>query len=324
MLEAEIRAADPARHPNAVVLCCDDAYLPYAAHVAARVDEMHPDRRFDVCLAGPGLCAPPALVERHRLRRVDVAIGATAGLRLDRKVSAAGYLRLSLPALLGDDYARILYLDGDVEPRGDLSAAFGIDLLGFPLGAVQDVWRWRHAPSRRHPDYVTTGQPALPYLNSGVQLQDTAAWRDGAVDARLRGFLAGLSAPPRLHDQTVLNGTLAGHWAELPPLWNWQTHQTTIALAETVEPLILHYTGGKPWRDPRGRVSDPAPARALARFVAEHFPDAPPPPARPTRRPVAERLRMTTRALLHRGAIERFLARFPDPATARPALGEGA
>lgn len=49
----------------------------------------------------------------------------------------ANYLRLVIPEMYLDR-ERVLYLDADLVIRGDLSALFGTELDGRPLGAVRD------------------------------------------------------------------------------------------------------------------------------------------------------------------------------------------
>jgi hypothetical protein len=64
----------PARARNAVVLCCDAKYLPYAALTIHTLLRHAPQRDYDICIASlDALDMPPALAaDDIRLCQIDV------------------------------------------------------------------------------------------------------------------------------------------------------------------------------------------------------------------------------------------------------------
>jgi len=315
MLEFHAVATPQAENDLVVALCCDRPYLPYAAYTAWSVARLHPERKFDIRILGENLDVPQRLRDEFGIDQIDLEITDTKGLKIDKKISSAGYLRLCLPQILGDSYRRILYLDADIVARhGSIETLLGINLGRYPLGAVQDVWRWRH-PEGYHPDYKGLGLPEAKYLNSGVLLQDTQCWMSQGVHEAIAKNAIQLEGKLRLHDQTLLNVTLRDNWAELSPIWNWQTHQTTLGLTSTQDPALLHFTGGKPWSDRYGRVPQSA-VDDLREFLSTYFPHFDISHISPVRMQSAQRLKMALRSRLHRSEVLHFLGRFPKCTTA--------
>lgn len=164
--------------------------------------------------------------------------------------------RLLLPDLLSD-LNRILYLDLDLLPLGDLSELFSLELRDRPLAArttprsgstggyrenvipafrrsrsaseAENLWRWA-SRERPHP---------FPSMNAGVLLLNLEQMRrDNFTESYL-----GLVGSYGLNDQELLNLYSGSDRVELEPKWNH------LPLLETVaSPEIIHWAGAmKPW-----------------------------------------------------------------------------
>ncbi len=309
----------PARHSRAVMFACDGVYAAFAFHAAAQIAELHPDRDFDICLVSSEdrLETPPGL-ERHGLRLCHVtAPGMFDGLRLDPGRTPVVYLRLALPAAFADDYARMLYLDADVFIQGgDFGALMGVDLGPHFVGAVRDNTQWR-TPGRRAEQFKRLGLPATRYFNAGVMLIDVAGWNaSGLLDRCVALGRANREVMIR-HDQNLLNSVLAGDWAELSPVWNWQYTWASRMFEAMADANVVHFIGPKkPWKHDGGEIPLRF-RRAYRGFLAEHFPDAPQvgPDGVPPMENAAFLRRSLVKHLVSAGRMSAYLARFPDELT---------
>lgn len=302
----------PAASDKAVVFACDGNYARFALFAAAQIDRLAPGRDFDICLCAMEPPVPAPSLEAARVRHCRIDTGGVFGaMKLDARRTEASYLRLALPAAFAGTYRRLLYLDADVFIQGgDFSRLLDLDLRGAALAAVRDNSQWR-TPGRRPDSFRRLGLPALPYFNSGVLLIDTAAFAEARVLERCLAFAAE-HPPERIGlDQDLLNAVLAGDWAELNPVWNWQ-YTWASRLTEAMEGAhVVHFIGPKkPWRHDGGEL--PPRFRAAYRaFFAAHFPDAPiGPDGTPPHRALAFQRRMLVKHLLASGKMAAYLGRF--------------
>ena len=265
-------SSKPANARHAVILCCDEGYLPFAALGIETLRRNSPDRDFDICLVSQAPLTLPDSLSHWDLRLCVMDVGdAFDGLRTSERFSVAAYLRLALPAAFVADYDRILYLDCDVFAVGPaVGDIFELDLHGAPVGAVSDNVKWKR-PGKPTPD-----QAALeingPYFNSGVLLIDCQRFLDVDVLGRCLA-LAQTHAEDKIYfDQTLLNLALTNEWAQLHPAWNWQWSVVRAMFEVLIEVQLVHFVSeAKPWSDSRGRL--PVRYRAFAeRFLGQHFP----------------------------------------------------
>lgn len=318
-----LRQNRPAGARAAVCFCCDRRYLPYAAFAAGQIADLHPERAFDIILAGSEPLPDLPLLTRYGVRTLEIDMGNRFdGLRLDSRRTSAVYLRLALPGLLAKEYDRLLYLDSDIfVARSGIDRLLAVDMGGRAIGAVRDNTQWR-TPARRPEQYRRFGWPSGPYFNSGMLLMDCDMF--GEADLMDRCITFGQTHKDRLigHDQTLLNCVLRGAWAEMSPRWNWQFTWASWIYALSEDARILHFIGpNKPWADRSGHFPQTI-TRPFHEFLTDHFPDtySGGPPASPLR----DGPRLTKSLLKHtasRKKMAAYLARFPDDYTFRdPAL----
>ncbi|MGR3465327.1 glycosyltransferase family 8 protein [Limimaricola sp.] len=316
-MDVRVESDRPARHRHAVVFCCDDNYLPYAAFAAAQIAQLAPERGFDIVIcADTRLDLPAGLGLRHCV--IDAG-GMFDGFGLDARRTVSTYLRLAVPEALARDYDRILYLDSDVFVRGgDFDALLRVDLGGRPAAAVRDNQQWR-TPGRHAADLKALGLPNGAYFNAGVMLIDVAAWREGRVLERALEFGQKHAGRMRHKDQTLLNAVLQGEWAQIAPVWNWQYTRASRLFEAMLDTHVVHFIGpAKPWADPEQRLP-PQFAAGLARFMARWFPERsrPMPGGGPMRVPGALRSLAWTH-LRGAGRTEAYLGRFANDLTVLP------
>lgn len=235
----------PLQHNQAVALCCDRGYLPYALFVIRQITELAPDRRFDIVLASQDALelpdwAKPLGIRLHR-------VGALPDVRPPErfKGSMAPFLRLLLPRELGRDYRRILYLDCDVFVEGgDFARVLAADMGQYAIAAARDAAMFLR-PGHHAVEFEALGWPAYKYANSGVLLIDTTAYVESDFDRQAFAMYDRNAARKIYADQSLLNLVLKGQFAELSPVWNWQLAGVLPKITAEYPSFVQHLIGEK-------------------------------------------------------------------------------
>ena len=259
-------------------------------------------------------CEIPESFAQLNLRICKIATGtAFSDFYLDARRTEAVYHRLAMPYVLGDDYDRILYLDCDIFIQGGaFSRLFSAAMNGKAIAAVRDLPQWTQ-PKKELRAFADKSQAAAKYLNSGVILIDTAAYRSTDVLGRCLALGKELAGKPYQHDQDLINEVLQGDWIELSPMWNWQ-RAVSMPYNGTMLPVnIVHFIGArKPWRDWDQRIA-PRFKAPLNAFLGRNFPNIPACEIRYAGKTSGLNYVQFGLDLLKRSrAMARYIARFPD------------
>lgn len=196
---------------------------------------------------------------RVKMLPVGAAI-ADRPFAVNRYLTKATYYRIFLPAILGDEYDRILHLDADIYVHGPkVFGLFDLDMGAHALGAVRDLVTTQSSIAALAKEVQDTlaGGIAGKYFNAGTMLFDVANFRAQGV---LERFLRVVEIEPNLLylDQSALNITLKGDWLELSPSFNLQGSGWNSFIREICEPVLVHFPGGiKPWHGPRFAENHP-------------------------------------------------------------------
>ena len=170
-------------------------------------------------------------ISDHSLRNYRLAISY---------LSYAAYFRYFIGEFVEEE--RAIYLDSDIIVTGSLDNLYNVDLEEYMLAGVPDYF-----------DGDYTGD-----FNSGMMVVPVARWKQEQVASQL------LELTEQYHqtvfgDQGILNILFRGQWKKLNRLNNFMLGMDTLAqsvndrswydsaLPEGVYPLIIHYTGDKPW-----------------------------------------------------------------------------
>ena len=173
--------------------------------------------------------------------------------------SAAMY-KFQIPDILSSQ-DKVIYLDGDIIVKSDLSELYSIDLGDNYIGAVLDI----NGVLKHH--YNMYIKHNVFYFNSGVMLMNLKKMRKEKISEKLIEYR--LNGYNELMDQDALNYILKGRTLEIPFKYNTQTMYTIInkdikqlkkvlKLPEKYEKcddiinnsIILHYSlKGKPWKN---------------------------------------------------------------------------
>ena len=162
-----------------------------------------------------------------------------------RRWPRAAYLRLYFDQIFGAEVERLVYLDADTRVMTDLTPLLTVDLHGYPVGAVHDIYYYvtNRISDRREALFLDSDSP---YLQSGVMVFDWKATLEQDILAKARDFIEQypqrcIEAP----DQDALNAVLKNQWLPLDPRWN--LHESYLMYANTHKAFIEHYTSSKPW-----------------------------------------------------------------------------
>lgn len=152
------------------------------------------------------------------------------------------FARLFLTHYFDEHVDRVLFLDGDVLVRGDVSDLIGADLHGRTLGAVPMNFGASHSagplallPPGYFEVFDEAGLPACAELfNCGVMVIDLQRWRTRSLELQLTSLARRC---PR-NDQDLLNMLLWDDWMPLPHPWN----------SKRSDSKIYHFASNpKPW-----------------------------------------------------------------------------
>ena len=134
---------------------------------------------------------------------------------------------------------RVLYLDSDIIVTRDLSPLFEMNLKGYYLGAVDDIYAYEGR---------TSG------FNAGVLLMDAAKWKENLIVNSLLELAAEQNQTVHLGDQSILNIYFENKWLRLEETYNFMVGVDTFSLGKKYErledlpPAIVHFAShDKPW-----------------------------------------------------------------------------
>jgi len=225
---------------TALVLACDDRFIPFTALVARRLAALAAESH-TVVVVSDGvsdenkqraqlLCPQIEFVEASPF--LD---GRT--LRADDKITRAAHLRLFLDQILAD-FDRAIYLDSDISPLVDVSPLLATRLTSAPIAAVYDFNLMAQMSYRER--LGMTG----PYFNSGVLAIDLKAVRTERIFEQAIRYAGENAERCMMHDQDALNAVLDGRWQVLDWRWNVMNYLSELLPRK---PFIRHFAGNKPW-----------------------------------------------------------------------------
>lgn len=187
------------------------------------------------------------------------------GLGAGSYVSFSAYSRLFIPTLLGDQFDRAVYIDGDTLVADSLDELKNLGLHGKPFAIGYDCIQ------NSYKKLIGISQTA-PYFNSGVLVMNLAEWIRRKCTERILGYMQNVRHDLMFGDQDYFSLVLADDAAILPPRYNFLTHFQLFRRAKDARfvmdtpaccwygddefaaaqelPAIYHFLGhtlGRPW-----------------------------------------------------------------------------
>lgn len=245
------------RPKNALVVCADANYLPYAIIAALSTDRATNDSEllFDTFIltdheVAPALHAATQALFGSTVEYLNITKNIS-GLPLSNldeleRISDAMYGRLFAPRLLADTYQRIVYLDADTLCLGSIRPLLELNLEDHVMAWARDIGTPMWSDGGGIPGAEGSDGP---YFNSGVLVIDTKAYADRGVLLRCLSYLRENRDSLRFPDQDALNVATQGDTVEIDPRWNEMEHkyyEDDWQLAKDAK--IWHFAGPrKPW-----------------------------------------------------------------------------
>ena len=228
---------------TALVLACDDKYIPFTA-VAARRIARHATEKFPIIVVSDGVSDENKALAQKFCPQISFI--EASHLFVDRPLPSehsnrrAYCLRLFLDEILAD-FDRVVYLDSDISVLTDVSPLLSMIPKAGPIIAGYDLLG---PPTLGHQVRLGMSEGAA-YFNSGVMVCDLKAVRQERIFADAMSFL--LEKPDRCPhpDQDALNAVLDGRWQVLDWRWNALNYMSDI---RPKPPFIRHFADvSKPW-----------------------------------------------------------------------------
>ena len=170
-------------------------------------------------------------------------------------LTISSYYRLLFTEYLPQSVERVLYLDGDCVVRQSLLPLWKIDLSGYAVAAVSDIFAGDTNVYKR-----LRYSPEIGYFNAGVLLINLDYWRKNNVIDDFMDYLKTYPERIVLEDQDVLNVIFQKNRKPLPVRYNFQVsflrkgsseeyNEKDKEIIETQkDPVIVHFAGiYKPW-----------------------------------------------------------------------------
>lgn len=173
---------------------------------------------------------------------------------VNKRIPRAAYFRLFLTEILPVSMDKVIYFDGDTIVRHSLAELWNTDVSGYALAAVPDM---REGEIGRYNRLHFS--PASGYFNSGMLLVNLKYWREHQVVELFLDCMQKHQSQLVYHDQDILNFVFHDQKLMLPikfnfqhghlwkePLFDYWKYEQQVVEARK-DPVIIHYTGGKPW-----------------------------------------------------------------------------
>lgn len=154
---------------------------------------------------------------------------------------------------LKPDLNKILYLDVDIIVKDDISKLYNQDLGDYPVGAVlEDFYPNNYLHLKK---ICPTYKGGSNYFNAGVLLLNLDYFRKNNLTQKLIDITIQLKDVLSCPDQDVFNFIFENNFKILDYKFNFMPDHKDYILKlgkkEAIEaidnPIILHYTGRKPW-----------------------------------------------------------------------------
>ena len=183
-------------------------------------------------------------------------------------VTPAALIKFELPNYF-QELDKLLYIDGDIIIKKDISEIFNIDISFSYMAASYELWKYLIKAN-----YSLSQSYNIPfYFNSGVMLFNLKEMRNNNITEKLWEYKL-LRAKTKLMDQESFNAICGEKCIHLPIKWNFnpsfantnfikhinRIYETQYSCVNEMidDAILIHYVGAedKPWIYNNGRMRD--------------------------------------------------------------------
>lgn len=242
-----------------VFLACDDNYAPFLCTTMYSM-LMHTNSDIDFYVMDGGISKQSkklvmqSLKEfKHKnIRYIDMSKFGLNRFPNLKHYSLNTFSRYFIPEI-APNLGKAIYIDVDVIIKGDIAELYNENLGGHAVGAVLEdfyVGNYTTLKEKIWPKYRGGDQ----YFNAGVMLLDIQKFIKNKYQEKLIGLTIQLYDKLSCPDQDVFNILFDGKFKILDYRYNFMPDYLAMLQKRhpergEVKPLVIHYTGKKPWKN---------------------------------------------------------------------------
>lgn len=153
---------------------------------------------------------------------------------------------------------KVIYTDIDIIVKGDIKELYEENLEKYAVGGIlEDFYEgnYKYLKEKIYPQY----QGEDKYFNSGVLLMDIKRFRKEKLTDKLIDLTIKLYDKLNCPDQDILNIIFENNFKQLDYRYNYMPDHIEFMKKKNIivaEPIIIHYTGPKPWKAQSIRKND--------------------------------------------------------------------
>ena len=251
-----------------VVLCANEDFAPYTAvMLQSLLDNSNPQRKYHFiilerdfsnrtkdCMTSQVLkfshCAIDFINVENTFNKIPI-FSPGAHFSVDM------YTRLFIPYWL-DKYPKIIYCDGDMLAKTDISRLYDLDIENSCIGAIQSPTTIDNITAKTYDFFRNTSPIHMLlknwnwYLNSGLLVFDTKKFKERiSYSDMVRSAIYFTNRYAKHNgDQDVLSLLIKGDYFILPSEWNYCLGLYGHYRCSDSNTKIIHFTTEvKPWKD---------------------------------------------------------------------------
>ncbi|MDR2485377.1 MAG: glycosyltransferase family 8 protein [Treponema sp.] len=258
-----------------IVFAANEYFIPYtSAMIQSIMENASPENQYRFFILHSGISAvvlnmlssqtknyPYCIIEGINISERIKGCNFFTANRPD--ITAETYYRLYIPELLSD-YDKVIYLDGDMICRSDISRLFAFDIGDNFIGAARDctgisgLIRYGAYKDKTCFDFKANARNLIDCYNAGVMIFNIRQFQKTISITELLDLA--LSRKWANHDQDILNFVTESRTFFLPYSWNFTIEENACYLPETLakeyaeaerQVKIFHFAGPqrKPWKN---------------------------------------------------------------------------
>ena len=249
-----------------VFLACDDNYAPFLCTTMYSM-LMHTKSNIDFYVMDGGISKKNKKLimqslkkfKHKNIRYIDMSKFGLNRFPNLKHYSLNTFSRYFIPEI-APNLGKVIYIDVDVIIKGDIAELYSEDLGKYAVGAVLEdfyVGNYTTLKEKIWPKYRGGDQ----YFNAGVMLLDIQKFIKNKYQEKLIGLTTQLFDKLSCPDQDVFNILFDGKFKILDYRYNFMPDHSEMLKKKhpergEVKPLVIHYTGKKPWKTQSIRSED--------------------------------------------------------------------
>ena len=203
-----------------IAFCVDEKMVQHLLVCIHSIHDTNSNEKLEFYILNKDITEKSKLLVSENLSKFSISVQFIniiqeryANLMVSHHITIEAYFRIALAELLPQRINRVIYLDCDIIVLGSLKPLWELDLNGFKLAAVAELFNYRN-------EELGLGND-VKYFNSGVLVMDLTVWRSEHISQQVFDFLAMHPEKIKFHDQDALNAVLFNKWLQLSEIYNF-------------------------------------------------------------------------------------------------------